>query len=236
MESRFPCCGFILLGDFNKLNTTRLRTGYDLKQLVKFPTRGNNILDIVLTNLSTFFDQPTKRAPFGLSDHMSIEINPIVHSKTRENTVVVKVRDLRPSSRLAMRQYLEQVDMPGMLNRVKSCDEKTLLLQTIVNTGMDYILPLRGKKSKANDPPWMNLTLSNLIRNRQKALNQGNIDEFKRLRNHVNRKRKSCRAKYYESSVQHLKQCKPSNWWKEVKRLSGMEVMEKNTDKIVKAL
>ena len=82
------------------------------------------------------------------------------------------------------------------------------------------ILPLRSKKSKANDPPWMNPTLSNLIRHRQKALNQGNIDEFKRLRNHVNRKRKSCRAKYYESSVQHLKQCKPSNWWKEVKRLT----------------
>ena len=135
-----------------------------------------------------------------------------------------------------MRQYLEQVDMPGMLGRVKSCDEKTLLLETIVNTGMDYIFPLRCKKRKANDPPWMNSILSNLIRNRQKALNQGNIDEFKRLRNQVNRKRKSCRAKYYESSVQHLKQCKPSNWWKEVKRLSGMEVTDKNTDKIVKAL
>ena len=236
MESRYPCCGFILLEDFNQLNTTRLRTGYDLKQLVKFPTRGNNILDIVLTNLSTFFDQPTKRAPFGLSDHMSIEVNPIARSKIREDTVVVKVRDLRPRSRLAMRQYLEQVDMPGMLDGVKSCDEKTLLLETIVNTGMDYILPLRSKKSKANNPPWMNSTPSNLIRSRQKALNQGNIDEFKRLRNQVNRKRKSCRAKYYESSVQHLKQCKPSNWWKEVKRLSGMEVIDKNTDKIVKAL
>ena len=94
---------------------------------------------------------------------------------------------------------------------------------------MDYILPLRSKKSKANDPPWMNSTLSNLIRNRQKALKHGNIDEFKRLRNHVNRKRNSCRAKYDESSVQHLKQCKPSNWWKEVKRLSGMEVTDKKT-------
>ena len=120
----------------------------NLKHLVKFPTRGNNILDIVLTNLSTFFDQPTKRAPFGLLDHMSIEINPIAGSKYRENTVVVKARDLRPSSRLAMRQYLEQVDMPGMLDRVKSCDEKTLLLETIVNTGMDYFLPLPSKKAK----------------------------------------------------------------------------------------
>ena len=96
-----------------------------------------------------------------------------------------------------MCQYLEQVDMSGMMGRVKSCDEKTLLLETIVNTGMDYIPQLRCKKSKANDPTWMSSTLSNLISNRQKALNEGNIDEFKRLRNHVNPKGKSCRAKYY---------------------------------------
>ena len=148
VESSFPCCGLVLLGDFNKLNTARLRTGYDLKQLVKFSTRGTNILDILLTNLSTVFDQPTKRATFGLSDHMSIEINPIARRKIRENNTIMKVRELRPSSQLAMRQYLEQVDMPGMLGRVISCDEKTLLLETIVNTGMDYIFPLRCKKRK----------------------------------------------------------------------------------------
>ena len=48
-----------------------------------------------------------------------------------------------------------------------------------------------------------------------------NTLQFKYLRNRVNRKRKSCRAKYYAKSVQHLKQCKPSAWWDEVKKLSG---------------
>ena len=84
MESCFPNCGFIILGDFNKLNTSRLRTGYDLKQLVNFPTRGNNTLDIVLTNLNAFFDQPTKCAPFGLSDHMSIEVRPVERRNIQE--------------------------------------------------------------------------------------------------------------------------------------------------------
>ena len=201
MKSPFPCSGFILLGDLKKLNTARLRTGYDLKQLVKFHTRGNNVLDILLTNLSTFFHQPTRRAPYGLSDHMCIEIDRIA---LHENNTVM--RDLRPTCGLAMRQYLKQVDMPILLDRVKSCGQKTLLLKMIVNTGMDYILPLCCKKSKVNDPSWMNLTLSDLIRKRQRAVNQGNINEFQRLRNQVNRKRKSCRAKYYESGVQHLKQ------------------------------
>ena len=67
--------------------------------------------------------------------------------------------------------------MPGMLVRVQSCDEKTHLLETIVNTGMDYILSLGCKKRKANDPPWMHSTPSNLISNRQKAL-KGAVSYF----------------------------------------------------------
>ena len=82
----------------------------------------------------------------------------------------------------------------------------------------------------------MTPTLKSLIINRQKAINQGNIEEFKRLRNQVNRQRKICRAKYYKTTVQHLKQCKSNAWWNEVKKLSGMKVVEENSDKIVKAL
>ena len=52
----------------------------------------------------------------------------------------------------------------------------------------------------------------------------------------INRQRKKCRAKYYENSVHHLKQCKPSAWWKEVKNLSGMNVVGGISDEMVKAL
>jgi hypothetical protein len=54
----------------------------------------------------------------------------------------------------------------------------------------------------------LTMILSTLITKRQKALNQENTHKFKYLRNRVNRERKICRAKYYENSIQHLKQCK----------------------------
>ena len=38
----------------------------------------------------------------------------------------------------------------------------------------------------------------------------------------MNRERKVCRSKYYEAKVEHLKDCKPAKWWKEIKKLSGM--------------
>ena len=98
---------------------------------------------------------------------MSIEVRPVERRNIQEKSkLTVKTRDLRPSSRLAMRKYLELVDIPEMLSRVDSCDEKASLLETIVKTGLDYVLPLRRKKNKSNDPPWMNPTLKSLIINR----------------------------------------------------------------------
>ena len=46
---------------------------------------------------------------------------------------------------------------------------------------------------------------------------------IRRLRNRVNRLRKSCRTKYYASKVEHLRVCDPRRWWKEVKSLGGMQ-------------
>ena len=44
----------------------------------------------------------------------------------------------------------------------------------------------------------------------------------------MNRERKTCRAKYYESRIQHLKGENPKKWWDEVKRLSTSKVNSKD--------
>ena len=237
LESLFSNCAFIILGDFNRLNISQLKSNYGLRQLVNFPTRGRNTLDLVLTNLHEYYDQPTKYAPFGLSDHMSVELKPKNRIQFQSaQRIKIKKRDLRPSSRLIFRKYLELLNIPNMFNNVLTCTEKNTLLETMLTVGLDYILPLRSVKTWSNEPPWMTPELSSLIKKRQIALKQGNTLQFKYLRNRVNRKRKSCRAKYYAKSVQHLKQCKPSAWWDEVKKLSGSKSVYKNNEEILRAL
>ena len=61
------------------------------------------------------------------------------------------------------------------------------------------------------------------IHDRQSALSRGDTTNFRHLRNSVNRYRKSCRAKYYAAKVEHLRDCDPRRWWKEVKKLAGMQ-------------
>lgn len=67
LESKHKNSGILLLGDFNKPNVANLKSSYRLKQIVNFPTRGANTLDLVLTNLQDVYDFPDRLPPFGFS-------------------------------------------------------------------------------------------------------------------------------------------------------------------------
>lgn len=72
LESKYPNCGLLVLGDFNHLNDARLKSNFNLKQIVHRPTRRHNTLDKILTNLQEYYDSPVERPAFGLSDHSSV--------------------------------------------------------------------------------------------------------------------------------------------------------------------
>ena len=170
IETRYSNCGLCLVGDFNRLQTTRLRNNYKLKQIVHFPTRGKRTLDLVLTNLQDHYETPTQRPPLGLSDHMSIEVQPKARIKSNSSTTTIQSRDMRPSKRLAMRTYLEGVDLDTILNSADSCEDKTSLLEQIIKTGLDHVMPMRARKVHSTEPPWITSSLKNLLQRRQSAL------------------------------------------------------------------
>ena len=118
--------------------------------------------------------------------------------KNSEKKFTVKPMDLKPSRRLAVRSYLEQVDVATIVSSAESCQEKVGVLQTVVQTGLDYVARLRTKTVYKTEPPWMNSSLKSLINRRQWTLSKGNLDEFRQFRNLVNRERKKCKAKYYQ--------------------------------------
>ena len=125
------------------------------------------------------------------------------------------------SKRVAMRTYPESVDLDTILNSADSCEGKTLLLEQIVKTGLDHVMPMRTRKVHSTEPPWIPSSLKNLLQKRQSALSRGDEQMFRELRNRVNHERKICRANYYQAKVEHLRKYKPSEWWKEMKKLPG---------------
>jgi hypothetical protein len=128
--------------------------------------------------------------------------------------IKTKSRDLRPTSRLALRKYLLEVDVPTLIRAKASCEDKANTLKLIITYGLNAILPMRSKLKISNEPPWITQKLKHLIRRRQISLAEGDLISFRRLRNHVNRERKNCRSKFYEAKVKELKESAPAKWWR----------------------
>ena len=125
---------------------------------------------------------PQLSVPLLVSDHSSVKIQPKQRVKTSQTKQTVISRDLRPSTPLAMQTYLYEVDVTAMIGAMNTCEEKVLMSQNIIKTGLDFVSPMKPKTVHPTEPPWINSTLKNLTRKRQVALGRGNRAEFNYLR------------------------------------------------------
>ena len=110
-----------------------------------------------------------------------------------------------------------------MLDDVVTCEEKVSIFNNIVVNTINTIMPITAKKIHINEAPWMTTKLRGLNKKRQKALNNGNETVFKYYRNKVNLGWKKCRQTYFHKKVKSLKYTKPKDWWRAVKKISGMD-------------
>ena len=89
-------------------------------------------------------------------------------------------------------------------------------------------MPLKKTKLHTNNQPWITPEFITLIKRRQEAFAQKKMTEFRQYRNLVNRERKRLRDNYFSMKVIHLKGTKPAVWWRELKRISGMQPNSNN--------
>ncbi|KAI4889154.1 hypothetical protein NFI96_009762 [Prochilodus magdalenae] len=117
-ETAHPDAVFIVAGDFNHCNLRTVLPKYH--QHVSFPTRENNILDQVYSNVRGGY-KAAARPHFGRSDHISVFLYPAYRQllkqappATLKTTKGPDRYDLRRSIRQAKRQY--RVKLEGCYN------------------------------------------------------------------------------------------------------------------------
>jgi hypothetical protein len=125
LETRYPNCGLILAGDFNKLPIRHITRQFQLRQIVNFNTRGTSKFDLILTNLSNFYEEPLSIPPLGLSDHLTV----VAFSKEKirgnqSKETIINVQDKRPSSIRRLGRFLCEVPWDIVVNSNQSCDQK----------------------------------------------------------------------------------------------------------------
>ena len=78
-----------IYGDFNDLETKPITGLFPLQQLVWFPTREQNTIDLVFTDIEAYDNSPGP--PIGRSDHKSIILSSAAKYKQKYTTVTKRV-------------------------------------------------------------------------------------------------------------------------------------------------
>lgn len=89
-----PSAGILLAGDCNQLDLNSLCRRFNLKTLVHGPTRGNNTLDQILTNMTSIYNVAVHLPPLGKSDHQCLLVKPKKQVKVKP--ILRNVRIMRP--------------------------------------------------------------------------------------------------------------------------------------------
>ena len=180
--SAHPDAGILISGDRNSLDIpTLLNIDPSLRQLVKKATRGQSILDIILSNLWRFYDEPEIVPPIlpdnpnkGVpSDHSGVVATP--HTNPNQphlrSKIVKTIRPLPESLITVFGQNLENEDWTS-LALMESSSNMVKHLENIFERLVSSTFPERTITIYPDDKPWFTEKLRKIKRERQRLYNK----------------------------------------------------------------
>ena len=140
LRTRHPAAGIILLGDFNRLDIAPLCRGKDLKQVVDSPTRNQVVLDLIITNMSEYYDKPSITSPVGMSDHNSVLWQPANCQPKPNNAVLRTIRPLPDSKIRDFGRWITNHHWEEVLN-LNTVEQKYTAFYDTVQGAIDLFFP-----------------------------------------------------------------------------------------------
>ena len=209
----------------------------NLKQTVRTPTRGEHVLDLIVTNLHRLYNEPSIIAPLGTSDHNVVKWTLSASGSVRshgKNTSKKHVRRFPQSARDAFGRWCNNHTWFAGVKNPESCSELASSFSQDLSSAIDRIFPIKMVKIHFTDKPWMTPSLKQLINERQRAFHSGDRDLWRHYRSNVKKEILLKKRSFYSNKVQHLKSCNSKKWWDSVKLISGKKSGSNNAIKIVK--
>ncbi|XP_072048885.1 uncharacterized protein [Amphiura filiformis] len=228
LKTKHPDIGFVVLGDFYRMNVNNVLHAHDLKQLVTFPTRGDAILDIIMTNISSYFENPLDVSPIGKSDHTCIVWKPNkMYRQDKTKSVTKKVRPMKDSQIREFGSWVQSQTWDNVTN-ARGTQDKADALYGYLDNAVESLFPMKTIKIHSNNKPWVNSKITKLIELRQRAFTPQRTTEWRRLRNRVQREIFKAKTNYYANRVRHLQKTDPRKWHQQVKLMTNNNKSEVN--------
>ena len=199
-----------------------------LSQIVTKATRGNNLLDKIFTNCKNWYSTPIILPPVGKSDHNVILVRPNCVKMERVTKKSVFKRHISSDALANIAIELSRVKWHDMYSMDDCCLQADFFYSNL-NSILEKFAPLEEHMIRDNDRPWVSVYFKQLIKQRDLAYRVHNMVLYKKLRNRVNRIRKSLQKQFYLVKVECLKSDNPSKWWKNIKAICKFNSKQNNT-------
>ncbi len=221
IRQRHPDSGFHITGDFNQFPDSYITRSCSMKQIVTVPTRGDNTLDKIYTNMHMLYLQPETAPPLGTSDHDVVTCEPAVSSSFYTgHKIEVTTRVMGKNERAMFAMELCSVDWTPMYHLPSYTEQHVFFYETLHDL-VEKHFPHKIVIRHTGEKPWITDTFRYSVRRRQVAFKQKDEIMFRVYRNKVNRMSKYLRSQFYHNKVADLKDVNPAQWWREVKKLTS---------------
>ena len=177
----------VICGDFNdlRLYNDKITQLTGLKQIVNFPTRKENTLDLIFTNISS-----TKHVrifpPLGKSDHSCVFWSHDDKSLTQGVTCTKKtVRYMSKYNFMHFCSLMYDINWLNFVSSFSQLDVGFSEFLAALKALFDFCFPKRIVRMRSTDQPWVRPSLKLLCDDRDRAFSKGHMQKYYRLRNEV---------------------------------------------------
>ncbi|XP_066300008.1 uncharacterized protein [Branchiostoma lanceolatum] len=220
LRNSHPDIGLLVLGDLNRLDFSHLCRSHSLEQVVDIPTRGNAVLDQIMTNIGGFYRSPSVAPPVGNSDHNCVLLFG-ERRKPPNYTCKKVVRPMRDSDLRAFGSWITSHNWDEVLQETNT-QAKSTTFYTTLNQAIEKFLPAKTVRTHCRDKPWITPMIKSLISKRQRAFKKGDTCAWKHLRNKIACEISTAKNKHYHDNIKHLKSADPRKWYQNIKQMANL--------------
>ena len=237
LRTEHPGAATIIAGDKNDLDESGI-LAFDpaFVQIVQKPTRKDNILSIIITDLRRFYiepkiinpipvDNPGKGAP---SDHNGVLAVPINNTESNKRTTKqIKIVQPMPLSSInEFSQSIRTIDWSFMMDGLSS-SEMVDTFQKMTNDLKNIHFPMKRISISSYDKPWITEELKSLRRRRQRIYSkEGRSLAYLQAKNEFDTKLKVAAEKFIAKINDEVTNGKRSSSYSAIRKLGNRDFMD----------
>ena len=226
---KYPKAGIIIAGDRNSIPIEKLLTiDHSLKQIVTKSTRKNKCLDVILTNMYLYYNEPEIYPPVepDKEGHPSDHLVPVSTPRTDVNEPKreYRTRSYRTFPDSGLRHFGKWICSESWteLKNIQSPSLAVSSFENLFSLKIQDSFPLKFSRAPLTDKPWISMELSQLSRKKRREYEKhGKSIKYTTLRKQFNKELKEAIKKYRDKQLESVRNSSVKSGYSILKKMGS---------------